>query len=47
MVSVVNGSIVTLFGVQNVGNGFITIVKVCLGESVYFHVKMFLSVGRI
>lgn len=43
----VNGSAVTLFGVLNVRGGFAVVVLVCLSGSVYFHVKMSLSVGRV
>ena len=44
MVSVANGSVVPLFDVKNIRSGYIVIVQLCLGGSVYIHIKMSLPV---
>lgn len=47
VVSVVNRLVVTLFGLRNVKYGLIVHVHMCLGRSVYFHVKNSLSVEGV
>ena len=43
MVSVMIQLVTIFFNVQNVRGGFIVVVLMCLGRSVYYHVGMSLS----
>ena len=47
MVYVVSGLVVIQFSVQNVWGGFIVVVLMCLGRSVYCRVQMSLSVEHV
>ena len=47
MVSVVNGSVITLFYVENVRSGYIIVAQIGIGGLVYFHLKISLSVGCV
>lgn len=47
VVSVVNRLVVTLFGLRNVKSGLIVHAYMCLGRSVYFHVKNSLPVEGV